>query len=178
MKELSLHILDIVTNSIDAGANLIEIEVKADTKKNYLRINIKDNGKGMSKETVEKVTNPFFTSRKVRNVGLGLPFLKLAAEQCDGFLKIQSEENIGTEVTVEFKLNHIDKAPLGKIEESISTILNFHQNFDLIYIHDVNGKRFVFDTNEVKEILEDLSIRSPKVLMWIKDYIKENIDKI
>ncbi len=117
MKELSLHILDVVTNSIDAGANLIEVEVKADTKKNYLRINIKDNGKGMSKETVEKVTNPFFTSRKVRNVGLGLPFLKLAAEQCDGFLKIQSEENIGTEVTAEFKLNHIDRAPLGKIEE-------------------------------------------------------------
>lgn len=178
MKELSLHILDIVTNSIDAGANLIEIEVKADTKENYLRINIKDNGKGMNKETLEKVINPFFTSRKVRNVGLGLPFLKLAAEQCDGYLKIQSEEKVGTEVTAEFKLDHIDRAPLGRIEESILTILNFQQNFDLIYIHDVNGKRFVFDTNEIKEILEDLSIRSPKVLMWVKEYIKENIDKI
>ncbi len=178
MKELSLHILDITTNSINAGANKIEIKVEIDTNENYFRINIKDNGKGISKNIQQQVMNPFYTTRKIRNVGLGIPLLKAAAEQCEGFLKIQSVENVGTEVIAEFKNSHIDRAPLGKIEESILTILNFNEKFDLIYIHDVNGKRFVFDTREIKEILGEVDIKTPKILMWIKEYIRENIDKI
>ncbi len=178
MKELSLHILDIATNSIDAGASKIEIKVEIDKKKDYFRITIKDNGKGINETIQQQVMNPFYTTRKVRNVGLGIPLLKAAAEQCEGFLKIQSVENIGTEVTAEFKNSHIDRAPLGKIEESILTILNFNEKFDLIYIHDVNGKRFVFDTREIKEILGEVDIKTPKILMWIKGYIRENIDKI
>ncbi len=178
MKELSLHILDITTNSIDAGADIIEIKVEINTNEDYFRISIKDNGKGISENNQRQVINPFYTTRKIRNVGLGIPLLKAAAEQCEGFLKIQSEENVGTEVTAEFKNSHIDRAPLGKIEESILTILNFNEKFDLIYIHDINGKRFVFDTREIKEILGEVDIRTPKVLMWIKDYIRENIDKI
>ncbi|MDW7667785.1 MAG: ATP-binding protein [Bacillota bacterium] len=178
MKELSLHILDIATNSIDAGASKIEIKVKVDTQEDYFRINIKDNGKGIGENIQQQVMNPFYTTRKVRKVGLGIPLLKAAAEQCEGFLKIQSEENVGTEVTTEFKNSHIDRAPLGKIEESILTILNFNEKFDLIYIHDVNGKRFVLDTREIKEILGEVDIKTPKILMWIKGYIKENIDKI
>lgn len=178
MKELSLHILDITTNSIDAGADIIEIKVEINTNEDYFRISIKDNGKGINENNQRQVINPFYTTRKIRNVGLGIPLLKAAAEQCEGFLKIQSEENVGTEVTAEFKNSHIDRAPLGKIEESILTILNFNEKFDLIYIHDINGKRFVFDTREIKEILGEVDIRTPKVLMWIKDYIRENIDKI
>jgi len=178
MKELSLHILDITTNSIDAGADKIEIKVEINTKKDYLRIKIKDNGKGISEDLKNKIMSPFYTTRKTRKVGLGIPLLKAAAEQCQGFLKIQSEENVGTELVAEFKNSHIDRAPLGKIEESISTILNFNEKFDLIYIHDVNGKRFVFDTREIKEILGEVDIRTPKILMWIKEYIRENIDKI
>src|SRR6056297_3604311 len=161
MKELSLHILDIATNSIDAESDLIEINVEINTEKDYLRINIKDNGKGIEANKKEQIINPFYTTRKVRNVGLGIPLLKSAAEQCEGFLKIQSEENKGTEVLVEFKNSHIDRAPLGKIEESILTILNFNEKFDLIYIHDVNGKRFVFDTREIKEILGEVDFRTP-----------------
>jgi len=178
MKELSLHILDIATNSIDAGADLIEIKLEINTKNDYFRINIKDNGKGISEKLQKQVMNPFYTTRKVRNVGLGIPLLKSAAEQCGGFLKIQSAENKGTEIVVEFINSHIDRAPLGKIEESIVTILNFNEKFDLIYIHDVNGKRFIFDTREIKEILGEVDFRTPSILMWIKEYIKENIDKI
>jgi len=90
MKELSLHILDIATNSIDAESDLIEIKVEINTEKDYLRINIKDNGKGIEENKKEKIINPFYTTRKVRNVGLGIPLLKAAAEQCQGYLKIQS----------------------------------------------------------------------------------------
>ena len=178
MKELSLHILDITTNSINAGSTLIKIEIIEDIDEDSLKIIISDNGSGIKTEKINEILDPFYTTRKVRNVGLGLPFLKLAAERCDGEFDIQSKENVGTVVSASFKRSHIDRAPIGKIEETILTILNFSENFDLIYIHDVNGKRFIFDTREIKEILGEVDFRTPSILMWIKEYIKENIDKI
>jgi hypothetical protein len=178
MKELSLHILDIVTNSINAKSTLIKIEIIENTKEDILKIIIKDNGTGIKSDDIDKIQNPFYTTRKVRNIGLGLPFLKLAAERCDGKFKIKSEKNKGTEVTAVFKRSHIDRAPLGKIEETILTILNFSEKFDLIYMHELNSNKFCFDTREVKDILEEDNIKDPKILIWIREYIKENIESI
>jgi len=178
MKELSLHILDIVTNSINAKSSLIKIKIIENTREDFLKIIIKDNGTGIKSDDIDKIQNPFYTTRKVRNVGLGLPFLKLAAESCEGKFNIKSEENEGTEVTAVFKRSHIDRAPLGKIEETILTILNFSEKFDLIYMHEINSSKFCFNTREVKSVLEEDSIKDPKVLIWIREYIKENIEDI
>ena len=178
MKELSLHILDIVTNSINAKSSLIKIKIIENTREGFLKIIIKDNGTGIKSDDIDKIQSPFYTTRKVRNVGLGLPFLKLAAESCEGKFNIKSEENEGTEVTAVFKRSHIDRAPLGKIEETILTILNFSEKFDLIYMHEINSSKFCFNTREVKSVLEEDSIKDPKVLIWIREYIKENIEDI
>jgi len=178
MKELSLHILDIVTNSINAKSSLIKIKIIENTREDFLKIIIKDNGTGIKSDDIDKIQSPFYTTRKVRNVGLGLPFLKLAAESCEGKFNIKSEENEGTEVTAVFKRSHIDRAPLGKIEETILTILNFSEKFDLIYMHEINSSKFCFNTREVKSVLEEDSIKDPKVLIWIREYIKENIEDI
>jgi anti-sigma regulatory factor (Ser/Thr protein kinase) len=178
MKELSLHILDIATNSIDAGSSLIKISVLEKTLEDSLKIIIEDDGRGIKKEKIKEIQNPFYTTRKVRNVGLGLPFLKLAAERCDGEFKIESKENIGTKVCAKFKRSHIDRAPLGKIEETILTLLNFSENFDLIYVHELNNHRFLFDTREIKEILETKDIKEPKVLIWLRGFIKENLEEL
>ncbi len=178
MKELSLHILDIVTNSINAKSSLIKIRIIENSRDDFLKIIIKDNGTGIKSDDIDKIQSPFYTTRKVRNVGLGLPFLKLAAESCEGKFNIESEENEGTEVTAVFKRSHIDRAPLGKIEETILTILNFSEKFDLIYMHEINSSKFCFNTREVKSVLEEDSIKDPKVLIWIREYIKENIEDI
>ena len=96
MKELSLHVLDIARNSIRAEATKIGILIEENLEDNKLIISVEDNGKGMDDETLKKIENPFYTSRDVRNVGLGIPLLKAAVERCNGSIKIQSEKGVGT----------------------------------------------------------------------------------
>ena len=63
MEDLSLYILDIAQNSISASATVIEIFVIEDEEKDKLVLTIRDNGKGMDPKTVERVTDPFYTTR-------------------------------------------------------------------------------------------------------------------
>ena len=130
MTEISLNILDVAENSIRAKASLIEIVVEADISENRLIVMIKDNGCGMSPEQVEQVTDPFFTTRKTRKVGLGIPFFKMAALSVDGDFKIVSQEGEGTLVRAEFRLNHIDRMPLGDINGTIYTLIHFNPDID------------------------------------------------
>ena len=178
MKELSLHVLDIVRNSIRAEASKISILIEEAIDDNKLVISIEDNGKGMNEEILKKIENPFYTSRDVRSVGLGIPLLKAAAERCNGCIKIQSEEGVGTKFYCEMDYNHIDRAPLGKIQDTIMILLNDSDKYELVYTHVYKGNHFVFDTMKIKEILDGVPMDSPDVLMWVREYILENITEI
>lgn len=178
MKELSLHILDLVENSINAKAKLITIKVIENIKEDYLKIIIEDDGTGIDKELLKTVDNPFSTTRKTRNVGLGLSLIKEAALRTDGNFQINSEIGKGTKVVVTFKYSHIDRAPLGDMGSTISTLLNRDDNIDYLYIHQLNHKQFVFDTREVKDILGEVKINTPKITLWIKEYINEKIGEL
>lgn len=185
MKELSLHILDIVQNAIKAKATLIEIKIIEDLIEDRLIIEIDDNGKGMNQDLLEKVTDPFVTTRDTRRIGLGLSLLKATAQQCEGNLFVESEEGKGTKVYSCFQHSHIDRAPLGKMEDTLITLLikNEEANPDLgtvdyIYNHQINEQSFVFDTREVKKILSNTPIHDPEVLDWIKNYLKENLETL
>lgn len=178
MKELSLHILDIARNSIRANATLIEIFIEENDIRNVTSICIKDNGNGMDKGTLNKVVNPFFTTRDVRNVGLGIPLLKAAAERCNGSFKIESTEKIGTRVECSFQKDHIDRAPLGDMGDTIMVIVSSLQECDLKYVHKHNKNGFTFSTVQIKEILGDVKITSNEVLLWIKEFINENLYNI
>lgn len=179
MKELSLHVLDIIQNSISAEATMIDIEIVEDTKNDWFTILIKDNGKGIKKEILNDVLNPFITTRKTRAVGLGLSLFKATAERCNGKLILKSEENLGTEVYVEMEHKNIDRPPLGSIEDTIISIISGEgNNIDVKYIHNVNGKEFIFDTIEIKKIINGMDITSPEIIIWLKDYIKENIREL
>ncbi len=178
MKELSLHILDIVQNSIKANASLIELQINENNAKNILEITIIDNGCGMDEETVKNVTNPFFTTRTTRKIGLGLPLLEEAALRCNGNFKITSEINVGTTVYCSFEKNNIDRSPIGDMATTIMTLLNSIENWELIYIHTVDDKRFDFSTVKIKEILDGASINSPEILLWIKEYVAESVQDL
>ncbi len=188
MKELSLHILDIVQNSIKAGATLIEIRIVEELKKDRLIIEIEDNGKGMSQGLLEKVTDPFVTTRDTRRVGLGISLLKATAQQCEGDLLIESEEGVGTKIHTTFQHSHIDRAPLGSMEDTLVTLLITSEEveedqektttIDYIYEHQVNDQSFTFDTREVKDILGETPINDMGVLDWIKNYLKENLETL
>lgn len=176
MKEISMHILDIAMNSIKADASLLEIKIEDSKKYNRLTISIADNGKGMSGDVIKRVTNPFYTSRTTRKVGLGLPMLKEACERCRGYLKIESKIGFGTTIFCYFERDNIDRAPLGNMGETIMTIINSADNCELIYTHITDAGSFVFSTEEIKSILEGMDINDTNVLIWIKEYINENVN--
>jgi hypothetical protein len=178
MTELSLHILDIVQNSISAKADFIQLEVTEDIDDNILTIKITDNGLGMTPNVLEKATDPYFTSRTTRKVGLGLPLFRMAAEQCNGNLTISSEPGKGTCVCAIFEIGHIDRQPMGDLAGTISMLAATNAGIRFLYKHSTSKGSFVFDTNEVNEILEGVSIANPKVMKYLSDMIRENVSDL
>lgn len=178
MRELSLHVLDIVQNSLAAGASIVEVSINENIKEDILEIIIKDNGKGMSQEEIKKVIDPFFTSRTTRKVGLGIPLFKANAEACNGNFTISSQLGKGTTVYASFQINHIDRVPLGDMVRTIISILAVNPSLKLIYKHNINGQEFTFNSEEIKETLEDVPINNPLVLDWLKLFLTENLERI
>ncbi len=176
MRELSLNILDVAQNSITAGASLITIEVNENTVDHTLLIGIYDNGKGMSEEQVRSVIDPFFTTRTTRKVGMGIPLFKMAAEQTGGKLEIKSELGVGTEVRAYFKTDSVDFTPLGDVASTVQMLITMNTDRDFLYKHSVDGKVFVADTREIKEILGDVPLDTYEVSQWLIEFIKENTE--
>ena len=176
MRELALNILDIVENSVKANASLVEIDVIA--KDNLLTIAIRDDGKGMSKEFLAKVTDPYTTTRTTRKVGMGLPLLKMEAEMSGGSFKIESELGVGTTVTTCFEIDHIDRPPLGDLGETMSTLLCNGDLVDYVLNYSVDDVGFSLDTRELKNELGGIPLDEPEVLLFVKNYIRENISQI
>lgn len=179
MLELSLHILDIVNNSVKAGADLISVMVDEAKNENLLKITIKDNGCGMDSEFLAQVTDPFKTTRTTRKVGMGISLFKAAAENTGGGLVINSQKGVGTEVNVSFTYDHIDRQPLGDMAETMLTLVSGNETIDFVYTHKINEKSFILDTREIKQILgDDISLGSPEIVAWLKDYINEGLNEI
>lgn len=178
MKELSLHILDLAQNSLSAGAGRIVIEIDEDTRRDRLALSVEDDGRGMDEETVRHAADPFYTTRKTRKVGLGIPLLEAAAERCDGYIDIRSKPNGGTKVTAVFRRSHIDIAPIGDIWDTMSGLVGCNGDIDFIYRHIYNGVKFEMDTREIRRVLGQVPITSPEVVDWIAEYIKEGIENL
>ena len=174
MTELSLNVLDVAENSAKAGAALIQIAVAADPDADRLTISIADDGCGMTKEQLARVTDPFFTSRTTRKVGLGVPFFKYAAECTGGSFSIESEPGKGTLVTAVFVMSHIDRMPLGDINATIHTLITCHPDTDFVYTYSYSGKSFTLDTRQFREILGGVPFDLPDVSAFIADYLSEN----
>ncbi len=175
MKELSMHILDICQNSISANAKVVEITIVEDLIDDKLCINIKDDGKGMDSKTLEKVTDPFYTSRTTRKVGLGIPMFKAAAENTDGSFVIISKPQSGTEIKAVFRYSHIDRAPLGNIVDTMVTLILCNKEVDFLYRHYKNNKSYELDTKKIKNVLGDVPINNLEVIEWIKKDISEGL---
>ncbi|NLM43097.1 MAG: sensor histidine kinase [Clostridiales bacterium] len=178
MKELSLHVLDIVQNSIAADANLITIRIVEKITTDRLVIEIADNGRGMDNEMVQKIKDPFVTGRKIRKVGLGIPLLHKACTRCGGDMVIESELGKGTKILCWFIYSHIDRAPLGNMIDTILTIIMTNPEIDIVYTHNYEGKEIQLDTREIKKIMGEVPINQPQVLSWMKEYLKESFNSL
>lgn len=179
MEDLSLHILDIVQNSIDASAKNIEITIIDNIRDNKFVIEIKDDGKGMEEEILKKVEDPFYTT-KAKKTGLGIPLLKQTAIECEGEFYISSYPLKGTSIRASFRRDHIDRKPLGDIASTIvAAIIACPDCRIKLHFRTVQTsgqeKVFTFDTDELKAELGEIPINAPSVLKFIKEYIKESI---
>lgn len=178
MQELSLNILDVAQNSVRAEAKNITVEIVEDSQKDIMTIRIADDGCGMTQEQLSHVTDPFFTTRTTRKVGLGVPFFKMAAEMAEGSFSIQSEIGKGTQVDASFKLSHIDRMPLGDIGSTMAILICANEHINISYIHKVDGRTFEVSTASFQEILDGVSLNNPQISQFIGEYMKENIDAL
>ena len=177
MDELSLYVLDITMNSVRAGATQISIELIEQGQ--WLTFRVRDNGCGMTAEQLEKLANPFFTTRKTRKVGLGIPFLKMLSEMTGGGVEITSvheseSEQHGTTTQATFGKNHIDFIPLGDMVETLKTLIQGSPEIDFEYLHQTEQGEVTLSTRELREVLgEDISLGEPEILSWIGSYLQE-----
>lgn len=178
MTELSLNVLDVANNSIRAGASLIVINIDINTKEDTLSILIQDNGKGMTKEQLTQVEDPFFTTRTTRKVGLGVPFFKLSALAAEGTFEINSAPKKGTTVLATYRLSHIDRMPLGDINSTIHTLITLNPNIDFLYSYHYNENRFELDTREFRKIIGDIPFSTKEISTYIKEYLTENKQEV
>ena len=175
MRELSLHILDVIENSLAAGATLIHISIVDDADQNMLGITIKDNGKGIEKSSIKKVLDPFFTTRTTRRIGLGLSLFRDAAERCGGRFSITSKKNEGTEIVATFERDHIDRAPLGDSAGTLLSLVVGNPFVDFTYTHEIAGSSFFLDTRQIKKELEGVPVSHPDVVKWLGDTIRQGL---
>lgn len=176
MRDLSLHILDLAQNSVRAQATCIQIEITEDLERNQFSIRIEDDGSGMEEALLERVENPFATTRTLRKVGLGIPFIKQMCEECEGKLTLKSEVGKGTILEATMVANHIDRLPLGDIAQTITTLIMAKPQIRFIYTHCYASQTFCFDTEVIKEMVEGVPIDNLEILEWIQAYIREQIE--
>lgn len=194
MLELSLHLLDIVYNAVEAGAGRVEVTIEEETAADRLAIEVRDDGRGMTPEVAARVLDPFVTTRTTRHVGLGLPLFAAAAERCEGGLRIESEPGRGTTVWAEFRWSHWDRAPLGDVPGALLAMMlagggatgsagesreaKAGKRIDLVYVHRLDGREFRFDTAEVREVIGEVPLTHPKVREWILEALREGEEEL
>lgn len=177
MEELSLHLLDLIQNSVKAGASLIEIIITE--KAGLLTIELNDNGCGMSEEFLQRVESPFTTTRTTRKVGLGIPLFKQAALMAGGDFGIISRRGEGTRIKASFEINNIDRAPMGDLAGTIlGQVLSTPVTPDYRLLYAVEDASFEFDTREIRRQLEGVPLDAPDVIAWMKDYLEEGIREL
>lgn len=173
MEDLSLHILDIAENSVNAGAHSISILIDEDTGRDLLTVQIVDDGRGMSDELAQKAVDPFFTTRTTRRIGMGLALLKEAAAMANGGMQVRSVPGSGTTITATFQLSHIDRKPIGNMAETITALLAMNADIDVRFKHVRHGKTLVFDTSDVKKQLGDVLLNSVEALSLVRNYLDQ-----
>ena len=178
MQDPSLHILDIVENSLAAGARRGEIRVAEDIEADRMFIEIVDDGFGMDEERARRALDPFFTTKTVRRVGLGLPLLSEACRMSNGDMQIQSCPGKGTRVKASFQHSHIDRKPLGNIRDTLITVMTGHPQVDLLYEHRREDKVFSLDTREVKADLGDIPLDAPQVVSALRALIQSGLEEL
>jgi hypothetical protein len=165
-------VTDITQNAVESGAGTVELEIAE--KGGEFRFLVRDNGKGMTKEELNRAIDPFVTDgikHPNRKVGLGLPFLIQTADQSGGGWDIKSEKGEGTTVTAWFDLGNVDIPPTGDVALMFRTILMFNSSAEII----IRRKKPEQDEYEVRksELIEALGgLEDTGSLVLLGEYLQ------
>ncbi|MCG8400418.1 MAG: ATP-binding protein [Firmicutes bacterium] len=178
MEDLAQHILDIAINSLEAGATRLEIVLREDIAANVLSFKVLDNGRGISESDVPKMLDPFYTTKKHKSVGLGIPLLQETVSKCGGTLEISALPNRGTRLKAAFPHDHLDRAPLGDIAATLVAVIAGNGLLELKYSHHYNKKLFTFNTSDLKPRAGGIPLQTTEVLGLLAEYLTANITEL
>ena len=178
MREIALHILDIMQNSVAAGAARIGVTVTAGGDTGKITAVIDDDGCGMDEKMLRKVTDPFATTRTTRRVGLGIPLLKNSCMMSGGSFEITSQKGCGTKVTAVFGKDHIDRPVLGDLAGVIADMSAAFPAIDIRLELASGEKRFSYSSADAGRILGEVPLSEPAVVEWLKEYINDGVKHI
>ncbi|MBR1850149.1 MAG: ATP-binding protein [Bacteroidales bacterium] len=178
MKELAMHVYDLMENSTAANATAIVLTIRDSLKDNDFHFTIEDNGKGMSADFLAKVTDPYTTSRTTRKVGLGLPLIKMNTENCGGGMKLNSTLGKGTRLEFWFEHNHWDRPPMGDLTGTLVMLISQHEDIHFVINYTTDDGEFTLDTNELKDALGGMSMNDLTIIRYLKEMVAENLAEI
>lgn len=178
MQDFAMILLDVANNSLSAKADTITIVLKESAKEDRLTLSIEDNGCGMDEEALKRAADPFYTTRTTRRIGLGLAFFKGLAEQCGGSFALESKPNQGTRVAATVQRSHWDVPPLGDLAESLVALIQAKEDLTLSFHYQTDSASFLFHTDKIRAIIEDVPLNDPLILIWLKGYIQEHIEAV
>jgi hypothetical protein len=178
MEEICAHIMDITANALRAGAKHVAISIEADENRNLLVARFKDDGHGMDEEMVRRVTDPFFSTKKGKKVGLGIPLLKGTAETCGGQFSLSSKPGEGVDIIASFELNHPDLPPLGNLKDTILVLIAGNPEVDFSFTYKKNEAVFMLDTTEIREIIDPMPLNHPQVVKFLTNFLDEKLQFI
>jgi signal transduction histidine kinase len=178
IEDLCFHIVDVVQNSVTAGADRVEVVIEATRRNDRIRLEICDNGRGMDAETAQLVQDPFYTTKSGKKVGLGIPLMKETALQCDGAFRLTSESGKGTRIRAEYRLSHIDTPPMGPVVDTVFQLIAATPEVNIVFAWITDAGSFRVSTREIREQIGDMSLSHPAVLSFLRDYLRENIHNL
>jgi hypothetical protein len=178
MKNVALHILDLVQNSARAKAANVLISVTEDRVNDRYLLAIQDDGTGMDSKELQQATDPFYTTRTTRKVGLGLPLIQMNAERTGGSFSLTSAPVKGTTLEASFVMSHPDRLPLGEIDDVLILLAVGLPHLRLVYEHTTSHGQYRFDTEAVREIIGDFQTSNLEVRRFLREMIVENLQAI
>jgi hypothetical protein len=174
MEDISLHLLDIAQNSLEAGAGCLLISIEVNTSEDTLVVTIKDDGAGMDEETLRELTDPFFTT-KAKKVGLGIPLIAQAARETGGSVSVESVAGKGTCLKAIFRFSHIDRKPVGDIASTLIALIAGAPDTDILFKYKIDDNEYLFDTYHIRHELGDVPLNFSPVLKYLREEILSGI---
>jgi hypothetical protein len=178
VEDLCFHLLDLVQNSVAAGAGNIRLSVSESDAGDSLTIEVADDGRGMDALTLEKVQDPFFTTKTFKKVGLGIPLLKATAQTCRGEFSISSLVGRGTEVKARLQKSHLDCPPLGNLEETLLSLLVSLDQVNIRFFYRSEKGEFAIASDDIRRQVGDLHFSHPDIYQFLKAYIHEGLGRV